>query len=584
MKVVLMPEPESNKNSETTTPRSSSGKKERTPLILWLPVIIIAFGFLLRLVALYSQESVGVDSVRYLKFAQNYLSGTYFTQGPTGLRELPDIGYPVLIAIASRTFHVSVETSGYWISLIMGTLTLLVIYLLALRGCGYKVAIYALFIAAACQPLIVYSSVVQTESLFILLLGFSSYLSYAATRRGYNTFWFTIGGIICAYAYLTRGLGITFIFIFPLSVLLLSRFNSAFKQHGVRRKTILGLMFFLFGFIIIALPYLILLNRTYGKLVLSDQSIWHNPRVMHPEVSFSNDPRYDGTLTPDNSEYLINTPEFFKIKSAPPFTWLKAFVSKYLKNQVGIYYYHLRELFPPILLILMAVGLFGRKWDSDYKRIMLLAGIWMTPFLILQPLYYTEARYISPVTIFLMIIAGKGAVNLFEWIEEQLTIKNKKKIKFAFPVLLFLIMLPMMVYPVTHRGGKYSYSELRDAGNFLGTYIHGSGGNGTLAVLPVTGYYAGTEPNLVLPDAGCDIISGFAESKSIDYIVLEERKVYPYRPQLRAALFSDSYPDTWNLIYDNENNSGYKVRIFKLAHKGSFSLSGDEFHSVKGGR
>ena len=547
---------------------------------LLAPVALVLFGFLLRLVAVMARESVGVDSVRYLTFAQNYLVKTLYTFGPTGLKEVPDTGYPLLIAIGAKLTGGDFETVARWVSLLAGTITLVLIFLLALRAAGYKPAVYALFIAACCQPLIAYSSLIQTESLFILLLATTAYMSYAATCRGYNTFWFMFCGICAAYAYLTKGIGITFMLVFPVAIWLVSWYDGAFKHLQVQRKFFIGLMLAVVGFVIIALPYQIMLSRVYDTCLLSDQSKWHSPRVLHPEKDFSPDPRYDGTLTDDGSEYLINTPDYFKSEPVGIITWCKAFIGKYLKNQIGIYYYHLRELFSPLILFLIAIGLFGAVWDGQFKKLMLLFGIWSVPFLLLQPLYYTEARYIAPIAVFLLVLAGRGAVVVLLWFQSTFAKYKPEKVELILAIALFLLMAPMMIYPLTHRGPKYSYSDLRDAGVFLRSYINNpvgdelldfdpiTGRNGVLAVSPITGYYAQTEPNLVLPRADIRSIIRFANQRYIDYIVLEERKVRLNRPELREILYADInspvIPDELNLIYDNDDISGYKVRIFEI--------------------
>ncbi|MBU1023448.1 hypothetical protein KKB99_04075, partial [bacterium] len=412
------------------------------------------------------------------------------------------------------------------------------------------------------------SSLIQTESLFIFLMSVSCYLSFAATRRGYNTFWFMLGGITVAYAYLTRGIGITFLVIFPLAVWLVSKYDGAFRILTIQRKYFIGLTLFLVGFVIIALPYQVMLSRVYDKFLLSDQSKWHSPRVLHPERDFSPDPRYDGSLNADKSDYLINDPEFFKSDGFSGIAWTKAFLAKYLKNQVGIYYYHLRELFSPLIMILAGLGLFGGVWDRRFKTLMLLFGIWSVPFLVLQPMYYTEARYISPLIVFALVFAGRGFVVLIEWLVNTLPKYNPLHVERISAVVLFLFLTPMMIYPLTHRGPKYSYPELREAGNFLGSYFSKSDDKGVMAVLPITGYYAHAAPNLVLPKGDIDSVVPFAMSKNIKYIVLEERKVHILRPELRELLYQSaelgSVIDGLKLIFDNDDISGYKVRIFEI--------------------
>jgi len=552
--------------SENIKDKQKPKPSEPRPYPVWVPFTLVFFGFLLRLLAMTRQETISIDSVRYIQFAKSYLSGIFNTIGPTGLRELPDIGYPILIAILARIFGGDLEASAWWISLISGTLTLILIYMIALRFAGWRPAIYTLFIAATCLPLISYSSLIQTESLFILLLAVNVYLSYIARKRELYSFWFIIGGISSAYAYITRGIGIIFLVIFPLSVWLMGFVEGDIKKD--RTKTNLrftvGIIGFIIGFMIIAFPYQIMLYRTYNRFVLSDQSIWHTPRVLHPEINFNADPRYDGTLTSDGTEYLINTADFYDFPKASPITKIKAFVSKYLKNQIGIYYYHLRELFSPLYLFLIALGLFASPWEPKFKNGLILFGIWSIPFLLLQPFYYTEARYIAPVTIFLLVIAGRGIVACVKWLALMMPKRDYKCIEWGFAIVLFIILTPMMIYPITHRGYKYDYIELRDAGYFLAGYIHGAGGAGVMAVTPLIGYYADISPNLVLPDADIETILKFAKAKGVDYIALDERKVYPFRPQLRALLYTDTHPPNLELIYNNADNQGYRVRIFKI--------------------
>jgi len=195
---------------------------------------------------------------------------------------------------------------------------------------------------------------------------------------------------------------------------------------------------------------------------------------------------------------------------------------------------------------------------------MIIFGIWSIPFLVFQPFFYTEARYVAPVAIFLIIIAGRGVVDLLNWLGGMFPKADKRRVEWIYAIILFVILTPVMIYPLTHRGPKYDYPDLHKAGSFLAEYISKNGGSGILSVTPIIGYYADTKPSFVLPRTDIQGVVDFAKKKNIRFIALEERKVYRNRPELREMLYTNLIPPGLNLIYDNRDNSGYRVRIFDI--------------------
>ncbi|MEO7993329.1 MAG: glycosyltransferase family 39 protein [bacterium] len=561
----------------------------------WLTAAVIAFGALLRWAAVQQELAISVDSVRYLTFASNWLHGIYGTWGPTGLREFPDLGLPLCTTFVMPSAGDPIR-SAQLVSWGAGIGILILVARIARRLYGPTVAFYATFLAAVSQPLIVASGQVQTESLYCFwsLLALDATLS--ALERPSTASGLMIG-FACAMGYLTRGVGIV---LLPLAAILLyvgarrgiagPEVPLATLEDPIRQSIALQayqvslqnawpvcIVAIILSWLAPVGAYQTMLYATYGRVVLSDQAIWH---VGGPGAS-SDDVRLEGKLTDDGSDYALNA--WFRAHPGGGGSGLDlgGAISRWLHNEVGIVYYIPEELLEPLTLILIALGLLSAIAPPRWPYASAILAWWMVPYLVLQPFLFTIARYLFPVIPLLLVFGGRGVVMLQEWAMGLALRRNPKAPatdlgaaeRWVFAAL-FVLYLPSMIWPLTHVEPRYQNLEAKAAGEWLAAHeVH----DGIFATSPVAGYYAGIDQkhNLVLPDADLNTILRFAAQKEVHWILLEERRVPTTRPpELTALLYCapEALPASVLWRADITTWPGYRVRILEIKTAGLAKL------------
>lgn len=559
----------------------------------WLIWAVIAFGAMLRWIAVISQEAISVDSVRYLQFAQGWATQRYFSLGPTGLKEFPDLGYPLLVSLLLPGSTDPIRTAQL-VSWAMGIGTLVLIGRIAQRLYGTHVAFYAVLLAAISQPLLVISGQVLTESSFL----FWTLLALEATlvlseRPGVGAG--MLLGAACAMSYLTRGIGLL---VFPVSLALLwwlarlpdagpeisaeasqdpVKLAAEVEQHQLAMQGgwAPALVALLLTWLAIVAPYSAMLTATYGQFTLSDQAIWHVSGLSGALAAKSDDIRFEGNLNEAGSDYALNDWVEAGRPSSSGGPDLGGLVRRYAENLVGLVYYIPEEILDPLTLILIAMGLFGNVGRPRRTRAALILAWWMVPYLLVQPLFLTLGRYLLPTVPLLLIFAGRGLLTLQEWSvgrvllqKPRMTLADLAFIERVMFIAVFLLFAPSMIWPVTHIEPRYQPLEAKKAGEWLKSNVPP---DGVFASTPIAGYYAGFTPNLVLPDAELDAILRLAQAKNVRYLVLEERKLPTTRPPALTALLyvpPSELPDSVHWLHDITTWRGYRVRILEIRHAG----------------
>jgi len=559
---------------------------------VWLTAALIAFGAMLRWMAVTHQEAISVDSVRYLQFAEGWTTGRYFTLGPTGLKEFPDLGYPLLVSFFLPGSEDPIRTAQL-VSWGMGVLTLVLIARIAHRLYGPLVGFFTVLLAAVCQPLLVASGQVLTESTFIALSLLALDATLACSERP------SVGqgillGFACAMGYLTRGIGLL---LFPLALVLLwwlarqpdngptlseetladpVRQTQAVHSHQL---SLMGgwapaLVAILLTWLAVVAPYWAMLSATYGHFVISDQAIWHVSGLSGTLQPKTDDIRLEGTLNQDGTDYALND-WFHAGRPGAGGPALGPLVRRYAQNLVALWYYIPEELLDPLTLMLCTLGLFGNAGVPRRQRAALILLWWMVPYLVFQPLFLTLGRYLLPVVPLVLIFAGRGLLTLQEWAAGRALLRQPKLtgadlafLERVVFIVVFLLYTPGMIWPVTHVSPRYQNLEARAAGLWLRAQ---QPSGGVFASSPVAGFYAGVSPNLVLPDADLEQILRLAQRKEVRYLLLEERRLPTSRPaSLTALLYApkEQLPSGVRWLHDVTTWPGYRVRILEIQHQG----------------
>ncbi len=207
-------------------------------------IVLIAFGLRLAWM-LHAQPEPVSDYQVHVRLAENLLDEGYFgVDGPSALW-LP--GYPVLLAGLML-----VSRSTVWTSLamvVLSTLACFLVYLLGRRLTGREdVALVAALVCAVSPTLVLYSPVLGTEHLFVVLLLSSLLLTLAIDRN--RPVLAMAAGATTGLAILTRG---EMVFYVPVLVALIW-LTSGIPSAGTRVRLIALLMA---AAVIVPIPWLV---------------------------------------------------------------------------------------------------------------------------------------------------------------------------------------------------------------------------------------------------------------------------------------------------------------------------------------
>src|ERR1041385_3079762 len=316
--------------------------------------------------------------------------------------------------------------------------------------------------------------------------------------------WF---GILSGIAYLTRPEALVFFGILFLYEL--------FRKHDY--KFILS---FCMLFALIAVPYVLYLKITTGTWSLTPKT--QNVKVLDLDWRVNVSKEKVSSEETTTSQLLESV-----ITQFPSRFWE---YSKILLKYAGI--------------PLVAISLYG----IFKNRNILLAGLMM--FLCI-PLFgmNISTRFVLPFIPFLVIFA-------------MLSLEN---IKQAWLVYLLCGIMLVGVSPVFDeiKIPEENLLELREAGLAIHPMVH------TTDILldrkPYTAFYAGGRYRQI-PNEPLDTIMVFARRTNARFLVMAERVVGVFRPQLQPLLYDENIysKDNVRSIYSNGLKTGYGLRIVEL--------------------
>ena len=170
----------------------------------WPLAAILVAGFVLRLATVVSfQGAIDPEGSEYARIAENLLAGNgYVGIATPGTQLMFPPFFPLAIAAASSLTG-QAELAGRLLSLLMGTLLVVTVYLVALHLYDRTTANVAALLVAVHPYLIGFSSTVYCETTYLTLALLGVYFSFRGLREP-RAGAFALGGIFFGLAYLTR--------------------------------------------------------------------------------------------------------------------------------------------------------------------------------------------------------------------------------------------------------------------------------------------------------------------------------------------------------------------------------------------
>jgi 4-amino-4-deoxy-L-arabinose transferase-like glycosyltransferase len=225
-------------------------------LAMFLRIIFITF--------YWTNKPLTLDMKEYILLAKNVAQGKGFNYGEEEGMNIEHYSrpplYPFFLAGIFSLFGSNLHAVRI-IQALMGVINCVLIYLLARRIFNQYVGVIAAFISAIYLPFIWYSAHILSEVLFSTLF-LTCVLFLLANNRPYKQQ--IIAGIFLGLSVLCRPVGLFFL---PVALIwLIFNFRNSYTKMGK------ALAFFLIGFILIVVPWIIRNYVILGQFVLVHSS------------------------------------------------------------------------------------------------------------------------------------------------------------------------------------------------------------------------------------------------------------------------------------------------------------------------
>lgn len=499
-------------------------------------MLMVLAGFMLRYLARPPYQVIAADGPSYVNIGRQIMDAFNFQ----GSIHYPPF-YPFLIGLANMITH-DQETAGMLVSLVMGSLLVVPVFLLGKaffgRGAGY---------AAAAITLVWPEFVGQSNN----VLAYSTYFTMLMTGLyflwvGYDRIKIIpacLGGAFVAAAYLTRQEA----FISMAAVCFTLGVATWYKERSFARiKPLLAACATLF---ILIFPYILMVHEVMGIWTLAGKSVV--------------------TLT-DCLSYYLGRPD---LNRDPTFgrTSYMDLVTKY----PGYFPFIIRKNFSelinilplPVVVLTVAGFTAGLKKERAWASRAFVAGA-LAPIVVLLAIFLVSSAYIAPYMPFLFIMCGNALVcgedylrsklpaypSGFHWLTLLLT--------FAYALNMGYHQIPRTApppYAIEMDGGRYDQKLL---GKLLKKEL--PQGSVIMTRSGRIGFYSGLSW-VDIPQADLETILRTAREKKVRYLVVEGQQVV-MRPQLGVLLLPLMMPGAGGVEYYNDSEEVLPGIVRKLRY------------------
>lgn len=450
--------------------------------------------FALRLAVLLCFEHViSPDGVEYVARARRLAAGDLANGMSTYWTPL----YPALVAVASLVFR-DAEFAGRLVSAIAGAALVIPAHRLARRWYGRRAALVCASLVALHPLLVYYSTTLLTESTYTLLFTCAVVAGWSAltgtTARAY-----AFAGALFGACYLLKPEA----FGFVLLLLVMLAAQRLLLKECLRQASVLNAFALVAGFVAAASPQLIYIRWQTGKWFLSAKTSGH---LLQGARAASGDAA---------AAHAQGLPDV-----------LTALVR--LAKAVRFEYEIFNLIFPTAFVLLVALGLFRRRWT----RARAAREVYMLAFVASALAGYAvtlpNIRFLAPLIPLLLCWVSKGALEFAAWARGTLARFNfnaalaARAGRLTAPLVVALLvasLAPLFVYLM--RGDKWGdYYGQKRAGVWMREHATAPT---VMSTVPIAAFYAGGRNVYVNDEDDLDTLLSRARRVGARYVVVNER-------------------------------------------------------------
>jgi len=502
--------------------------KNRNGNWIWI-LLLFTLALILRLVLLRYRLCIETDGVAYVAAARDLIQ-----HGTMGENLCPPL-YRALIGLTSLLVG-DYELSGRIVSAMAGSLLVIPMFLLGERLYSRRVGYLAATLVVFYPMLVEYSTTVQLESPYIFFLN-CFFLTTLVAFKNQRWPFFVIGGVLLGLSYLIRPEALGY-----LPYLLLVYIGTCFfARKDIRKTTVfINAMAFAASALCLMIPYMVFVGgmseKTVGNLIRAEA-------VGHRDFNRARDEFIERQDSHPPSS-LVNEIAHHPLKM----------IKRAVMNIHLVHKYSLPELFPPLLLCLVTVGLLRvrRRWEE-----LLMLFLWVPYGAVL--FFVVEARLFLPLVPIVLILAARGV----EWLQD--TVANRiagRWSKVAGVVILAIVLASLLPYTFRPLYRPDENITFRMAGMWLREHYPDRSLK-IMARTPYAVFYAGADW-LMLPIGKWPEVLQYARSQNATHLVVDNRAIMEVRPELISLLSPDSAPAELRLAGEFSAPGAERVLVYEF--------------------
>ncbi len=532
---------------------------------------LVALALAFRLFLLNYRFAVSFDEPHYLQMAASLVQG--HIDGL--LHPYWSPGYPLVAAFFAMMLD-NYELAGRLANIVLGSLTIVPVYLLAKRVFETRTALWAAGFLALYPPLAYLHTSALAEPAYMFFGFWAVWLGWRALvqRRWMPAL---LAGMCVGMAYLTKpeGIGFMLVYFAVLGLILIRRMLRGRPVARFRFSLMMPV-----GFLLVAGWYLLYLHGEAGYWTLSAKGA-ANQQFEATYFTPEDDDVFE-ILNPERTalpmDEIYHTGTFLKnTRTSGPKVRVSPglLLKKYVTNFFRVLKYGVPVLMTFPLLILFGLGLFSRSWGRRTAGISLyllsfIAFYWF----VLVPMFHINERYLLSMMPLAAIWIAAGFLVQSEWFSETIlhlfdsaiAAAARYGVVLALAFVVGLSLLPEFGKVMQNSAaGREEWDEPVEL-KLAGTWLR----ENTIQNPPIivsynkaVDFYAGNydlRSGVSWSKDSLDVFWDYARYRGAGYFAASERYLQKF-PNL-APLFSGEGPEALKLLHEVTGPSGYRARIF----------------------
>ena len=535
---------------------------------LWPLGAILLVALTVRVVAVVSfTGAIDPEGSEYARIAENLTAGHgYYGIATPGKQLMFPPLFPFMIAATSLVTR-QAELAGRLVSVVMGTLLVVPVFLMARHLYHRATAYVAAWLIAVHPYLIGFSTTVNVEMTYLTLALTGIYFAFRALRAPEGRA-FVLAGVFFGLAYLTRpeavvypliALGVTWIYVFLTD-------RGAFRRVALRSLWLPAL------FLILAAPYVLWLHAETGQWRLEGKSAVNYTAAVRmlgglelaeAEFGVERDLTERGVQIASNLE-VIRTSDF---RAGDLVFYLRGQAKAVAKYSLDLV--KQTSFGSPPLFLLALYGLFRRPWHRELaaNHVVLFTVLGVTTATLLF-IHYRTDRFLLLFVPILAVWAAQGILELAKWAASTMRLLRRGSPPFPrvpwllVPVLVSII--PLVTAPNVYHMylANRSSRPMRAAGEWLKAYAPGP--KTVVDASTMLAFHAAAT-FVPFPYSDSDVAMRYLEKRRADFVVLSDHEgALSSRPYLKEWMDAGVPSPRAKLIYSVNDKEAGRIRIYDV--------------------